>query len=235
MAEALMIQEGAALDYTPSSAVVAGKVIQMGGFIGVAKEPIAALMLGAIAIEGVFAFAKSGSAGPTFEPGEPVHFTIATGLASREGGSGTICVGICVKAALTGDTVVHAKLLPHGLPAFMQGKVWEDVTIAGGSKTLDAEDIGKVLNVTVGHATNVITLPATGAVYQNLCVRCGTTGQRVAISPAAADKIMGPNIAGVDDTDMIMAAATSQAGDYVALAHGGTDGWAVVARSGTFT
>lgn len=235
MAEALFIQEGESINYTPAAAVAAGKIVQMGGFIGIAKRPIAAGALGVLAITGVFAFAKSGSSGPTFEPGDPVFFTLATSLASRTGGSGTIHVGTCTESAGASATTVKAKLLPHGLPAWLQGKLWEDVTLAGGNKTLDAEDVGKVLNVTVGHATNVITLPATGAAFRSFVIRCGATGQRIAVSPNASDKIMGPDIAGVDDTDMIMAAATSTAGDYLAFGYGGTDGWMIDGRLGTFT
>ena len=62
------------------------------------------------------------------------------------------------------------------------------------------------MNVTVGHATNVVTLPATAAGLQYV-IRCGASGQRVAVSPAAADKIMGADLAGVDDKDRILAAA----------------------------
>lgn len=235
MPEATFVQEGESLDYTPAAAVVAGKVVQMGGFIGITKAPIAAAALGALAISGVFAIAKSASAGPAFEPGDTVHFTVATGLASRTGGSGTICLGRCTKSASASDSTVHTELAPHGLPAWMQGKVWEDVTLASGSKTLDAEDVGKVLNVTVGHASNVVTLPATGAQYRSFVIRCGASGQRVAVSPNASDKIMGPDIAGVDDTDMILAAATSQAGDYLAIGYGGADGYMIDGRQGTFT
>lgn len=235
MVKAIMVQEGQAINYTPAVALNAGEVVQLGGFIGITTEAIAAAAIGALAIVGVFAFAKSGSAGPAFEPGDSVHFTVATGLASRAGGSGTIMVGICTQSASASDTTVHAKLLPHGLPAWMQGKVWEDVTLAGGSKLLDVEDVGKVMNVTVGHATNVVTLPATGAQFRNFVTRCGATGQRIAVSPNAVDKIFGPDIPGVDDTDMILAAATSQAGDYLAIGAAGTDGYAIDGRQGTFT
>lgn len=235
MGEANYIQQGDKLNYTPSAAVAAGDVIQFGGFVGIAFAPIAAGALGALAIAGVFGFAKSGSAGPAFEQGDAVFFNPVTGLAARTGGSAHIFVGNCSKAASASDTTVEAKLAPHGLPAWLQGKLWEDVTLAGGSKTLDAEDVGKVLNVTVGHATNVITLPATGAQYRSFVIRCGASGQRIAVSPNASDKIMGPDIAGTDDVDMIMAAATSVAGDYLAIGYGGADGWMIDGRMGTFT
>lgn len=233
--EAIFVQCGESIDYTPSSAVVAGKVVQMGGFIGVTKAPIAASIMGALAIAGIFAFAKSGSAGPTFEKGDPIHFTVATGLASRAGGSGTIFLGNCTEAAGASDTTVKGKLAPHNLPAWLVGKKWEDVDISGGSKTLDVEDVGKVMNVTVGHATNVVTLPATGAQFRSFAIRCGASGQRIAVSPNASDKIFGPDIPGVDDTDMILAAATSQMGDYLAIGAAGVDGYAIDGRQGTFT
>lgn len=235
MVKALFVQDGCAIDYTPAAAVAAGDVVSLGALIGIAKSPIDASKVGALAIEGVFDFLKSGSAGPVFAIGDAVHWDTVNGLATRTGGSGHLFLGTAIAAAATGDTTVRVRLAPHGLPAWLQGKLWEDVSLAGGSKTLDAEDVGKVLNVTAGHASNVITLPATGAQYRSFVVRVATDGQRVAVSPNASDKIMGPDIAGVDDTDMILAAATSKVGDYLALGYGGTDGWQIDGRRGVFT
>jgi hypothetical protein len=66
-----------------------------------------------------------------------------------------------------------------------------------------AQDVGNVMNVTVGHATNVVTLPATAAGLQ-FVIRCGTSGERIAVSPEAADKIMGADLGGVDDKDRMI-------------------------------
>jgi predicted RecA/RadA family phage recombinase len=59
----LFVQDGNSIDYTPSSAVSAGDIVSLGNvagnaasFIGIAKTDIAANVLGALAIRGVFEF-----------------------------------------------------------------------------------------------------------------------------------------------------------------------------------
>jgi predicted RecA/RadA family phage recombinase len=52
--QAVFIQEGAAVDYTPASAVVAGQVVVQVNLVGIAKEAIAANTLGALSVEGIF-------------------------------------------------------------------------------------------------------------------------------------------------------------------------------------
>ena len=58
MATATFVQNGNAIDYTPASDVAAGDVVVQGDLIGVAKVPIPAGTLGALAVEGVFDFPK---------------------------------------------------------------------------------------------------------------------------------------------------------------------------------
>lgn len=232
-AKAIFVQEGEALDYTPAAAVVAGDVIQIGHLIGIAKRAIAASAIGALAVSGVFSLLKSGSAGPVFSKDDSVFWDPVNLLASR-GGAGHWYIGTCTEAAATGDTRVKARLAPFQLPACMQGKVFEDVSLASGSKTLDIEDIGKVMVITAGHATNVVTLPATAA-GQEFVVMAGVSGGRVALSPAAADKVFGPDIAGVDNKDRILTGATGLVGDYCCLEADAVNGFAIRAQRGIWT
>ncbi|HID22323.1 MAG TPA: DUF2190 family protein, partial [Planctomycetaceae bacterium] len=58
MAQAVFVQDGAAIDYTPAAAVASGDVVVLRDLVGVVKRPLAAGELGAIAVEGVFDFAK---------------------------------------------------------------------------------------------------------------------------------------------------------------------------------
>lgn len=231
--KAIFVQEGDFLDYTPAAAVASGDVVQLGALIGIAKNPIAASALGAVAVVGVFSFLKSGSTGPVFAFGDPVHWDPVNLLAKR-GGDGYWYLGTCSEAAATGDTRVKVRLAPFALPACMQGKIFEDVSLAGGSKTLDIEDVGKVIVITAGHATNVVTLPATAA-GQEFVVMAGVAGGRVALSPAAADKIFGPDIAGVDNKDRILTAATGLVGDYCCLEADAVNGFAIRAQRGIWT
>ena len=100
--------------------------------------------------------------------------------------------------------------------------------ITGATKTLDAQDVGKLLFCTV---TTVITLPSTVVGYTYTVVNFGAADGDVQISldPAAADKIMGPDIAGVDNKDLINTLATAVVGDRVTIIGDGSLGWYVVA------
>jgi predicted RecA/RadA family phage recombinase len=54
MATATYLGGGASIDYTPGSAVSAGDVVVQGSLIGVATRAIAANVLGALAVSGLF-------------------------------------------------------------------------------------------------------------------------------------------------------------------------------------
>lgn len=230
---AIRVQEGRSIDYTPAAAVATGAIVDLGDLFGVAERAIAASALGALAIEGIFDVIKDGTTGPVFAIGDNVFLNTVNSLAVRTGGSGCVYFGTCTEAAGTNQAWVRTKLDPKNLPGDMANMLWEDVTLAGGSKTLDIQDCGKVMNVNVGHATNVVTLPAIAAGLR-FVVRCGLTGQRVAVSPNAADKLMGADVAGADDTDYILAAATSRQGDYMILDYGSADGYIMRAKRGVW-
>lgn len=60
---ARFVQQGAALDYTPSSAVAAGDVVLMGSIgIGIAQTAIAANVKGSLIVDGVIEHAKASGA-----------------------------------------------------------------------------------------------------------------------------------------------------------------------------
>ena len=54
MSSADFVQEGAAVDYTPTEDLVAGSVVVQGELVGFTKHDIKANTLGSIAVEGVF-------------------------------------------------------------------------------------------------------------------------------------------------------------------------------------
>jgi predicted RecA/RadA family phage recombinase len=232
MAEATTYQSGNSTDFTAAAATDRGDVVVLGNLVGVAADDLTSGAAGVAFLEDNFGLAKSGSAGPIFGIGDPVHFDITTRLAVKPK-LDSVYMGLAAAAAGTSDTVVYVRR-ENTLPSAMVDRVWEDVTLAGGSKTLDLQDTGKVLNVTVGHATNVITLPAVAVGY-DLVIRCGTTGQRVAISPNANDLILGADNSGVNDKDLLLLAAVANAGDYVHLTYGNADGWLLVAARGNWT
>ena len=229
MAEAIYIQYDDSIDYTPAAAITAGKVVITPNLVGVVPVGLAANELGAMQIEGVFDFAKSGSSGPVFAVGDEVHWDAANSLAVHPK-AGSYAIGLATVAAGASDTLV--RVLFHQPRPMLDGLIREAVDLTSSSKTLDIEDCGKALVVT-GSATNVVTLPATAAGLRYVIV-AASDGVRVAVSPAAADKIMGADLAGVDNKDRILTATTARKGDYIIVEHGGADGWLVRAERGTW-
>jgi len=100
-------------------------------------------------------------------------------------------------------------------------------------KTLDIQDTGKAFFVDTDAKT--ITLPATAVAVSVLIVNEGAYGTvAVNVDPAAADKIMGPDIAGADNKDLINTKATARRGDLVQLRLGHADGPMVERLVGTW-
>ncbi len=101
------------------------------------------------------------------------------------------------------------------------------------NKTLDAEDTGKTLFVDTDATTT--TLPATATALNCKIVNLGAFGAvAVNLSPQAADKVHGPDIAGTDNKDLINTKATARRGDYAVLEFGHADGPVVTELKGTW-
>lgn len=101
-------------------------------------------------------------------------------------------------------------------------------------KTLDSEDSGKLFWVDTD--AQVITLPAIAdGLGGCLIVNGGAFGAvLVAISPAAADMILGPNITGADNKDLLNTKATARRNDRAKLDLGDADGYVVHDLVGTW-
>lgn len=106
--------------------------------------------------------------------------------------------------------------------------------VKSANYTLDAEDTGKLIWVDTDAFT--LTLPAIADGLSGVkIVNGGGFGTiAVTISPAAADKIHGPDITSADDKDLINTKATARRGDYVVLDFGDADGYAVAEMVGTW-
>jgi len=102
------------------------------------------------------------------------------------------------------------------------------------TKTFDAEDCGKLFWCT-GDAT-ALTLPAIAAGLSGLAIVSGGAfgTQATTIDPAAADMILGPDITGADNKDLINTKATQRRGDYVVLIAGDADGYMVIQKRGVW-
>jgi hypothetical protein len=105
-----------------------------------------------------------------------------------------------------------------------------------GVKTFDAQDCGKLFCVTAAGDADALTLPAIADGLSGLTILAvgafGTTA--VTIDPAAADMILGPDISGADNKDLICTKATQRRGDFVELIAGDADGYMVVKKRGTW-
>ena len=228
--DAILSHDGDMIDYTPTSAVASGAVILFGFLICVASRPIPANTLGALATEGVFNLAKDATSGPVFAVGDEVHWDFATSQAVHPQ-AGSYPVGIAEAAAGTSDATVRVRLVQQR-NSQLDGLIRESVDLTSADKTLDIQDVGKRLVVSNG-GTNVVILPSTAAGLR-FVIEAAADGARVAVSPAAADKIMGADLAGTDNKDRILTAATAKKGDYIILSYGGADGWLVNSERGTW-
>ena len=109
MPQAVFIQEGASIDHTPAADVAAGEVVVQGDLVGVAKQPIPANQLGALAVQGVFDVAKATGAGTALATGTTAYWDDAAKVATATA-AGNKLLGKVVKAAGDDDAVVRVRL-----------------------------------------------------------------------------------------------------------------------------
>lgn len=104
-----------------------------------------------------------------------------------------------------------------------------------GIKTFDAEDSGKAFFVTEAADGAALTLPAVAAGLNLTIVAIGAFGTTaVTISPNASDMILGPDITGADNKDLIATKATQRRGDFVSMISADADGYIVTELRGTW-
>jgi len=96
-----------------------------------------------------------------------------------------------------------------------------------GTKTFDAQDCGKLFCVTEAGDGDALTLPAIADGLSGLTILAvgafGTTA--VTVDPNANDMILGPDITGADNKDLICTKSTQRRGDFVTLIAGDADGY----------
>jgi hypothetical protein len=162
------------------------------------------------------------------DKGQPVYATDDdTFSLSPVGG---VFVGFVAQYVTTNTAVVEfdAKRFQDPWAAYSVREVIDD------DKTLDAQDTGKLFWVNTDAKT--VTLPAIADGYAGGVILNGGAFGAVAVtlSPAAADMILGPDITGADDKDLINTKATAQRGDFVQLDLGDADGYVVTQLRGTW-
>lgn len=159
--------------------------------------------------------------------GQPVYASDDDTLTfSPVGGS---FVGFVHRFVSSGNVIVRFDVHGYADP-YGSGNKRELVST---NKTLDAEDTGKTFFVDTDAV--VITVPATATALNCRVVNIGAAAAvGLQLSPQSADKIMGPDLAGTDNKDLINTKATAKRGDFVRIQNGHADGPIVTDMRGTW-
>lgn len=142
---------------------------------------------------------------------------------------GSVFIGFVKRYVSSGVVIVEFDIENYDNP--WAGRVVE--ALDASTKTLDAQDTGKIIACSV---TTVVTLPATATALDNVTLlNIGPFGTvQISADPNASDKIMGPDIAGTDNHDLVNTLATARRGDFVTLRAGHADGYTVAEIKGTW-
>jgi hypothetical protein len=237
--EAQHWQDREFIDWTngTGSDVSAGQVLEINGQAAVAAMDIDNGATGSVQIAGIAKVKSVGvAASQGFiswwdEDGTQYGTSSSTGAAVSTGADGDIFLGTLVADVTAADTFCYVDLnvCPAHL-ADLLAMTWESVA---ANKTLDVQDIGKVMQVTADAKT--VTLPATSVGYRFIVLNGAADGTAlVTVSPNADDKIMGADLAGVNNKDRLNTKATAEMGDFIDLLGEGTDGYYVLRERGTW-
>jgi predicted RecA/RadA family phage recombinase len=158
--EAIFVQEGKTIDYTPVSAVTAGSIVVIGSIPAYVGSPIAAGVLGAASVEGVYDVLKGAE---TYTAGDSVYWDAdgtptggsTTGCATDNAALGEL-MGWAVKDAATGDARVRVKFTSAKRTATIAGSV-SATAIAGSDSSLGISGLqaaqGGAIPITGGVST----------------------------------------------------------------------------------
>jgi len=226
--QAAFVQVGESIDYTPVAAVVAGKVVVQGSMIGVAKTPIAAGALGALAVKGIFDVVKAneqqalGAALYWDADGNPYGGTAGTGCATTTAGGNTFIGFAQAAAGATDETVRVLWSGPVALTNTVHNALTADLTDPGAAGAIPVTDSGHCDLVTTGAETRTLAAPT--YLGQLLLVSLKTDGGNCVITCATTVNQTGNNTITLDDAgDAIL---------LVAKANGANKRWSVVSNDG---
>jgi predicted RecA/RadA family phage recombinase len=107
MPQATFVQDGKYIDHTPGGALASGDVVVQGDLVGVVLRPLAAGEVGALAVDGVFDFAKN--TGVAYTVGTILYWDDTNNVVTATA-TGNKQIGKVVRAAATTDTTVRMRL-----------------------------------------------------------------------------------------------------------------------------
>ncbi|MCX5683730.1 MAG: DUF2190 family protein [Planctomycetota bacterium] len=226
--QAKFVQAGESIDYTPVSAVVAGQVVVQGSMIGVAKRPIAAGVLGALAVRGLFDVVKAneqqalGAALYWDADGNPYNGTAGTGCATTTASGNTFIGFVQVAAGATDEAVRVLWSGPLAITNTVHNALTAELTDPGNAGAIPVTDSGHCDLVTTAAQTRTLAAPT--YLGQLLLVSLKTDGGNCVITCATTVNQTGNNTITLDDAgDAIL---------LVAKANGTNKRWSVVSSDG---
>jgi predicted RecA/RadA family phage recombinase len=107
MPQATFISDGKYIDHTPAGALASGDVVVQGDLVGVVQRPLAAGELGALAVDGVFDFAKN--TGVAYTVGTILYWDDTNNVVTTTA-TGNKQIGKVARAAASADTTVRTRL-----------------------------------------------------------------------------------------------------------------------------
>jgi hypothetical protein len=144
---------------------------------------------------------------------------------------GGVFIGLVRRWVSSGIVVVEFG--PHIADPWAAYSVREALT---GTKTFDAQDCGKLFCCTEAADADALTLPAVADGFSGATILYvgAFGGAAITIAPNANDMILGPDISGANDKDLVLTKATARRGDFVTLGNSDDDGYHVTQMRGTW-
>lgn len=158
--EAVNVQCGGSIDYTPSGAdVAAGQVVVQRDLVGVANVEIKDGKLGALAVHGVFDFAKTASGGITFAVGDVAYWDDTGNVAVPTPGAGNRRIGKVLKTAADADATVRVRI-SEATPFHLGSKA-----LAGAAQQAGVQSWANPegVSIVITRALLDVTTPSSGA------------------------------------------------------------------------
>lgn len=214
--QAVFVQEGYDIDYTPSGADVdAGDVVVQGAVAGVAKNLIDDGRLGSLSVRGVFDFVKinddisAGAAIYWAATGSPVGGEASSGGATSTAGVNPF-LGWAVAAAGAAATTV--RVLMFGSPTITAnhyGPLNNTIADPGDAGAIPVTASGFCSIVSEGAETRTLAIPT--FLGQELLITMDTDGGTVTLTVASAINATGNNtLTFAEESDTIFLVAVSK-------------------------
>jgi len=225
-------------DCYSASALTAGDITDIDGRSGVVVADIAAGGTGKVYTDGIFSIKavelimSRGMVVGFDNDGTPYGGSTTGAVTPKLAVADIALLGTVIKdkVAALATAEVDLNAIPNDLIGILAGRTFEAVS---ENLTLDIQDVGKILLVDTD--AFAFTLPATAVGFEFVIMNVmADAGCLITVSPNANDKIMGADLAGVNDKDRLLTKATSKSNDFIPLVYGSADGYNVTQERGTW-